>query len=836
MGKNKKSKKRINSANSQENISINSKFFQKNQDWIYPVLLVLLVVIYFWPITYGGYSAAGNDAIFVADCLSRQWGKLVGRPTFYDLGLFSGTPNYSFFSLLTIPMIMGILKVNFFFQGVSLYLCLGTLGFFYLLSYIGVSRIVSFISSLGFILIPSWCILFLIGHGWKFYTILLIPFCLYFFLRLFDKPSFLNLACYAFFQVWQIQSCHYQIIYYTIMLMGVVTIVKIIEYRKEINHLVRSGILIALALIITAGVTFQPLFLMNEYSKHTIRGAKTEDGRVGLSKSYATSWSFSPKELLTLVIPRAFGGASGEQYDISNPKYPHLSGRDIPGYWGNMPFTQGSDYMGVVLVFLAFIGVVLNWKKRIVKGFAFLAILAVFLSFGRHFSLVYDLFFNFAPGFNKFRAPSMILVLVEIVLAIFAGFGINDILKREKKNLWKVALINFAIFLGLGLFVLAISGQFSFVGPNDRYDAQSMMIIKNIRKEFLFSDLYRYFILLIITFAVIAVYLKNLLKKSVIFLVLITVLLVGDFTQIQDRFLFKKNGSDYAGLQKNNEKGKEILKATSAERFLLNKKPEGEIFSPYRIYPVTSDFWATGKYSTYFQSIGGYSPAKLRIYQDLVDYGIVNGGLSRNITNMLSAKYFITPAVLPNQPPFENLKLEYSDQQYNVYLNEESLPKGWFVGDYKVVKSRNERFAYLKSDDFSVKQTALLEEDLLNQISLPQNARAELELFEPEKIKFKICNDNDGLFVVSSVYYPDGWHAYLDGEEVHIYKTNHVLSSVFVPKGEHELFFHFAPYSIKWTGMVSQSFKILWALLLVFAIVRWYLRRSKTSQKVQVMG
>ena len=836
MGKNKKSKKKINSVKSQENSSVKSNFFQRNQSWIYPVVLVLVVLIYFWPITYGGYHTAGYDASGSVESLSIQWTNKMGRGVLFDLSRFSGEPTYGFFAMPPLASsLFYFLKFNVLF-GSDFFLILGILGFYFLLRYFKIGHIVSLIISLGFVLIPHWGILYLIGHIWKLDTIMLMPFCLFFILKLFDKPCLKNMLFYTFFQVAMIEQNHYQIVYYAVLMFGVVALVKVIEYRKNRSHLFKSGIYILLSLPIISAVTFQKLYLTNEYSKYTIRGAKTEDGRIGLSKSYATSWSFSPKELLTLVIPRAFGGASGEQYDISNPRYPHLAGRDIPGYWGDMPFTQGSDYAGVVLVFLAFIGVILNWKNRTIKGFAFLAILAVFLSFGRHFPPVYDFFFNFVPGFNKFRVPSMILVLVEIILAIFAGFGLNDILKKDKKNLWKVTLIVFGGFLCLGLFVLAISGQFSFVGPRDNYDAQSMMIIKNIRKEFLFSDLYRYFAFLIFAFVLIAVYVKNILKKSVMFLVLIAGLMIFDFSQIQNRFLFKKNGNDYAGLQKNNEKTEKAYGLSPAEKFLLNKKPEGEIFSSYRIYPVTSDFWATYKYSSSFQSIGGYSGAKLRIYQDLVDYGIVNGGLSRNITNMLSAKYFITPAVLPNQPPFENLKLEYSDQQYNVYLNEESLPKGWFVENYKVVTTREQRFNYLKSEDFSVKQTALLEENLSNPIMPPMNANAELKLFEPEKIKFKISNDNDGLFVISSVYYLDGWHAYLDGEEVQIYKTNHVLSSVFVPKGEHELFLEFAPYSIQWTGMVSQSFKILWALLVIFAVIRWYLRRGKISQKVQVMS
>ncbi len=819
MGKKKGLKKSAASSKAKIVEKTGNNFFAKNQAWLYPLALSLLVLFLFFPITFGGLRTAGYDSISSSNSLSKQWRQATGERIINNLTMFSGEPDYAFTaSHPKASQLYSYVGMNHIVGHGGVYLLMGVLGLFFLLRHLKIGRMASFFAALGFILIPHWGVLFAIGHIWKFWAVLLIPACLLFYLRLLDKPNWQSLVFFSFFQVWQIQTNHYQIIYYTAMLMGVVTIAKLIEYRKNAQHLVRSGVFIFLSLIIVVGIAFQPMYLTQEYSKYTIRGAKTENGRVGLNKSYATSWSCSPKEILTLLIPRAFGGASGERYDISNPDYPHLVGRDIPGYWGDMPFSQGTDYAGVVLIFLAFIGIGLNWQKKMVKSLVFLALLAVFLSFGRHFSLVYDLFFNFVPGFNKFRVPSMILILVEFILAVLAGYGLSDVLQNKKEKLYSVVLINFAIFFGIGLLVYLFSGQFSFVSSSDRYDAQSLEVIKNIRKEFLLSDTLRFVVYLFLSFGFIMAYIKRWLKNKVVFFVLIIGLLLIDFMQIQDRFLLKKSSDSYVNLQENNEVAEKIFQLSAAEKFILAQKSEGEIFSPYRIYPVMSDFWASRKYSAMFQSIGGYSGVKLRIYQDVVDNGVVNGGLARNITNMLSAKYFLTTAILPDEEPFQDLDLVFTGSKYNVYQNTDALPKGWFVREYKVVKDKRSRFVLLRSEDFSVERTALLEEDLAKKISKPDDEQVELLKFGPHKIRFTLQNGNDGLFVVSSVYYPAGWHAYLDGEEVPIYKTNHVLSSVFVPAGQHSLFLEFAPYSMQWTKMVSQGFKAIWFVLFLLVV------------------
>ena len=684
MSKKKKNQKAISSKPKKVVAATQDNLFKKHQAWLYPVLLSLLVLIIFNPITFAGYRTAGYDSISSSENLNSQWSKATGKRAFNNLTMFSGEPNYAFTSSHPrANAVASYVKLDKVVGYGGVYLLVGVLGMFFLLRHFRVGRMACFFAALGFSLIPHWGVLFAIGHIWKFFGVLLIPVCLLFFLRLFDKPNWQNLVFFSFFQVWQIQSNHYQIIYYTAMLIGVVTLAKLIEYRKKTKHLLKSGLFLLMATIIVVGVAFEPMLLTQEYSKHTIRGAKTENGRIGLSKSYATSWSFSPQELLTLAIPRARGGASGERYDVNNPQYPHLAGRDIPGYWGDMPFNQGTDYAGVILLFLAFVGIGLNLRNNMVKSLVFLAVLAVFLSFGRHFSLVYDLFFNFAPGFNKFRVPSMILILVEFIVAVLAGYGINDILHNKKENLFKVVLINFGIFLGIGLLVLAFSGQFSYSSLSDRYDAQSMLIIKTIRQEMLISDTLRYLVYLLLAFGLVFAYLKRWFKRKLFFFVLISGLMLIDFYQIQNRFLFKKSAGSYTNLQKGNEVTKKVFQLSPAEKFIVAQKKEGEIFSPYRVYPVMSDFWASKKYSSVFQSIGGYSAAKLRIYQDLVDNGVVNGGLARNISNMLSAKYFLTSAVLPDQRPFADLKLVFTGSKYNVYLN-----KGWFVRDYKVVTTK----------------------------------------------------------------------------------------------------------------------------------------------------
>jgi len=254
-------------------------------------------------------------------------------------------------------------------------------------------------------------------------------------------------------------------------------------------------------------------------------------------------------------------------------------------------------------------------------------------------------------------------------------------------------------------------------------------------------------------------------------------------------------------------------------------------FAEYRIYPVVSNVWSTNDYSYYHQSIGGYSAAKMRIYQDLMDFGRADGMgvFARNIPDMLNARYFWVEGRLPEQYPFQNLRIVYGGQEQLIYENEQACGRAWFVGDYVQANSRDERFGLLKDQQFDVRQKAILETELSQEIAAPANDSVFVERLNPHEIALQTQNDATSLLVVSEVFYPIGWKAFIDGKETPLYKTNHVLRSLVVPAGNHKVELIFDPPLLRLATRISLFSTILAFVLFVIGIFFVYKKRTELA-------
>ena len=305
-----------------------------------------------------------------------------------------------------------------------------------------------------------------------------------------------------------------------------------------------------------------------------------------------------------------------------------------------------------------------------------------------------------------------------------------------------------------------------------------------------------------------------------------------DSWQIQNRFLLDKTNGIYDNLHDQSSWEENQFEKTKVDKYLLSLRDRDLEFAQYRIYPLVRNFWSSNDFSYYHQSIGGYSPAKLRIVQDLMDFGCKNGLsiLSRNISNMLNAKYFVAPQQLPQMPLFKNLELVFQSDRFFVYKNQETPGRAWFVGNYEVEKDKFARLERLKSSSFDINKKALLEKELDQKISQPQNASVELEKLNPKTIELNVKNDKNSLLVLSEIYYPIGWKAFVDGKETEIFKTNHVLRSIYVPAGSHNIKFVFNPKSLKNTHIVSTIGTILSFGLFAYGLIIYFLRKKRKTQ------
>ncbi|MCK5683279.1 hypothetical protein KAJ27_04130, partial [bacterium] len=326
---------------------------------------------------------------------------------------------------------------------------LGAVGIFLLINALGMPWYVAAVGAFAFLFWPHFQALIEVGHNTKIRALMVMPLILFTFINFARKRTLLTLAFFAALLALQFRTKHYQIIFYTLILIMSVGIQFIITWYKENNKALILKVLtiFIIGFIYVIIMSAHPLFIAKEYAPHSTRGGQAIDltkpeemqsksaKSGGVTLDYATRWSFSPAEMMTLIIPRFFGGTSSEVYD--GDKYPHLHGRQLPTYWGNMPFTQSSEYMGVLLVILAIFGLWINRHNNMIRALFVLLIVTLLLSFGRHFPLLYKPLFNYLPYFNKFRAPMMILTLDFFLVLIFSMYGLRAILEDvSKKNLY----------------------------------------------------------------------------------------------------------------------------------------------------------------------------------------------------------------------------------------------------------------------------------------------------------------------------------------------------------------------------------------------------------------
>ncbi len=431
-----------------------------------------------------------------------------------------------------------------------------------------------------------------IGHFAKFRPIMYIPLITFFFISFLNKKNILWLIVFIFAFSVQIRTQHYQIIFYQIMILVFIGLYYLIMMlrKKHIKEFLIKFILIILGSILIIMMVAQPLFVTGEYTPYSIRGGTGERGTTGLDIDYATKWSLYPTEILTWVMPRFFGGISGEIY--TGNKVENLKGKQIPGYWGHMPFTQAYEYIGVVLLFMAIFGLILNFKKGVNKILLGLFVLSLFLSFGRHFPILYNLFFRYVPQFTRFRVPAMISVIMQIIIVIWAGFGIQsmvEIIQKDFKHTKKVIIGISVFFIILGLIPFLFGNSFSLIktGNDTQYEPQVLSMIKSARLDMMQTDGLRLILFSILTGALSFLFVSKKIKHTPFFLCLFILLLIDQIPYVK-----KAEGK----LQNPEKMEKEYFSKSSTDKILLQDT------SYYRIFPITENPFNTNDWSYYHNS------------------------------------------------------------------------------------------------------------------------------------------------------------------------------------------------------------------------------------------
>jgi hypothetical protein len=779
-------------------------------------IVLIIVLVYFSPLIFENKVPPSTDIIAWkgnAQTILDARKELHTTPLWAN-NVFSGMPSHLIslrppFEQPARYIIEGLSKI---LKWQPIYYLLGAAGMMLLLLLWKLNIGAALFASLAFIWWPDLIGKLEAGHNSKVQTIMCIPIIVYLFLRLMKKANILNLSLFTIAFSIAVRAGHYQIVFYAALAMaffGVVHIVKMVIEKQIGGAAIKIGLVVIGLLLGTAMSAFSTI-QVREYSKYSIRGGTGEKGSSGLDFDYATQWSLHPGEMYNFIIPRFWGGHSSQVYN--GDAVPQLKGRTIPGYWGHMPFTSTTDYLGVVAVFFAIIGMVLGWRRTEVKILVALLVFSALLAFGRHFPPLYKFLFNVVPFFDKFRIPSMAVVLIVFSNAALAGVGIHELVERGKeldaKSVLKKIGIIFGVFILLGVIPILMRNSLSFTHPGDvRYGEQVATLLKTVRFDLLRGDAIRMLALVAGAFALVAVFVKNWLSKS-IFIGAVVILLLVDLIPVDKRYMTQLIPQSQMDA---------YFTKTNIDQLLMNDN------EPHRIYPI-GELSGQAHWSYYHQSIEGYHPAKLRIYQDIrescllqgldPDFGNDQAPINWNVVNMLNAKYVLAQGAInhPNLIPIH----QDAAQKIVVYKNSAALPRAFCVGRTEIIADRKERFARLNQASFQPDSIAIIEKEMSESIIAPQSWDTEITRYEPNKIDIKVTSDARTLMILSEIYYPAGWRAFIGDKELEIFKTNHILRGVIVPAGTSTVNFKLEPESFKIsTAMMGGSIAIVYILLIL---------------------
>ncbi len=764
------------------------------------LLFILLSVIYF-PVAYRHMEPAASDisqwrgaAKSIIDYNAEHDDKALWTPN-----MFSGMPSYMISFPNRYPFLESITKLTDKVINWRIFLLfIGGLGIFVLLRHLKADPYIAFFGAIAFVFSCHWVGLLDIGHNTKFRAIMYIPWVFWALLRLKEKPGILSMGLLATFLITQLRENHPQISYYLYLLMGMYWIYQLIDSIKSKQYK-RFGIwtlLIVLAFGLTALAVMNPYLSTMEYSHYTMRG-----GAAGLDKAYAQGWSFHPKEILTFIIPDFWGG-------IDN-----ASGRN---YWGYMPFTQVYNYFGIVVLTL---GILSLWgsRKALSRFLWITSGIFTLMSFGSATPWLSDLFLNYLPYFNKFRVPSMTLIIVQFNAVILAALGLMQVQENIGNSLWQKRYLRLfwilgGVFLAWTVLSKTLFAALPFARPDEiaQYERAGAMgqlaALKGVRLDALVKS--GILSLLLVAVSMGLIYLASLKKFKnsvlVILLCVITFIDLWPYTgkHLKELYPMSKNREEHFTLQ-------------DYDQFLLSDK------SNYRIYPLNFSFMQSGgnqlrpagEWAYYHKTIDGYSAAKLKRYDDILT--VIKGDGKRDgeffrylkgvfaedskelplpVMNMLGTKYVILPDSIPYGSMLQNLRPVFGNGRLSIYQNLFALPPAWFVSDVVVKNSPDEVLEALWDPAFDPARTALLESPIEG-INSPDSSFVRQTKAEMHELAYSLATDKDALLVLSEVYYPAGWKAYLDGSEIPIHPVNYVLRGLKIPAGNHTLELKFAPSS-----------------------------------------
>ena len=753
-----------------------------------------------------------------------------GKGTAWTGSMFSGMPVYTITTPYGPRNVLEVIYKTGAFMGTrdAGVIFMAMLSMYLLLCFYGMDKVVSFMGAFAYSFSSYFIIIIAAGHVTKAWAMSLMPLVLLGLLLMMRGKRLVGGLTFAIALATEVWANHLQITYY-LAIFCVFIVLAYVVWAVENKKVKTMGIIAGVSLLgvcLAVLVNSATLSANMEMSKTSIRGESRltskvdnkQDKSSGLDRDYAFAWSYGIGESLTVLIPNIYGGESGGELDRKDSNLAQAyrdHGAQVPDqlrtytYWGEQPFTSGPVYFGAIICFLFLLSLFVV-KSNYVRAAAFFSTLFFFmLSWGKNFDFNDTLFHNL-PLYNKFRTPSMALVIPQLVFVLMACLALKKLVAGEfDKRIKNYIYISAGITGGICLILWLVPGIFlDFSCSSDETAGMPGWYLDALmedRKDLLTSDAFRSLVLIALSAG--AVYLMSVVKekKYVQYLaVFIAALTLFDLWNVDRRYL---DDSNFAGKSSH----KPFQQTVADQAILADSDPS------YRVLTLSNPFNDT-HVSYFHKSIGGYNAAKLRDYQDLIDMRIepemkalvaafpsfrtqqaVDSAFAQaKVLNMLNMRYLI-----------------YNDNAAPL-RNPHALGNAWFVDELKVVETDDDEMTALNTIDVA-KQAVVHKSFAKNGLSASSGNTGSVKLtsYKPDSLKYESNSDKDGVVVFSEVYYPHGWQAFIDGKPVEHFRANWILRGLQVPAGKHEIVFAFHPQ----TYWILRSVGSVLSYLLVIALV-----------------
>ncbi|MDR1764426.1 MAG: YfhO family protein [Dysgonamonadaceae bacterium] len=818
-------------------------------------IFLALVCTYFHASIFDGKTIQQADMQKVSGMAHEldEYYKNEGGKSAWTGAMFSGMPSYHIQVYGNPPDFRNYVETPvkaLDYMGASMVLA-ALLSFYILMCVVGVRRWLAVAGSIAFAFGLYNFTLILVGHITKMYVIAFMPLTLAGMALLFNRKWLWGFLLFALGISLSLMNNHIQITYYLAIFCFLTFLVLSVQMliNKQIVSWTKISLLLLAGVVISILPSLGGLYANYEMGQESMRGPSdlTETAAGGEQKKsdgldidYAFSYSYQPGELLTLLVPNAYGGASVEVVDKNSEFYKTLvslganPGRNTsaPTYWGDQPFTAGPFYYGAIVCFLFVFGMFLvkNPLKWWIAGFS---LIFVFMALGKHFSALNDFLFYHLPMYSKFRTPTMALVIPGMTLPLIGFWGLKRLVSGEAdgRQAQRALIWSLAITGGLCLLLWIMPSLFlSFESEKDSQMITRMFqqnLPENILNQLLAgltatrsamasADAFRSLIFIVLAAGLIffQIKTKNSATGTTVLGIGLLILITVDLWGIDKRYL---NDNMFA-----KQKLIDSYKKTKADEFILQDKSPS-----FRVLNLTSDTFNETETSYFHKSIGGYHPAKLRRYQELIDHRIA--GEMGEIYSALRSSNGVIDSIMPvfdKTPTLNMLNTKYIivNPEYPPLVNPKAFGDAWFVDETQIAPNADAEIAALNvinplktaviDEKFAEKATkqALQATDSTDYIRLTE--------YKPNILKYESNAASERVAVFSEIFYNHDWKASIDGQPADYYRADWTLRAMNVPAGKHRIEFRFEPDAYNLLNRIGSVVSLIF-LLGLLAAVAW---------------